>query len=282
MTDDPDRVEKSLDVRAPRSRVWRAISDAREFGTWFGLGEPLELQGTFEPGGRILVRWAGRREPELFCTIERVEPERLLAFRWVPYEIADGDDPARHPTTLIEMRLADCDIGTRLTISESGFAALPADKQYKRDQNGMGWAIQLQSIAQHLVGGVAVRVEERIARPPAEVFAAIGEPAKLLRYLPGATTALDIQVGQLDPDAKLGFGWMATGYPTKVTLMLDPDGSGGTHLTIVEAPFALTHDGVSRALEQTQRWTRAGCRLAAQLEHGIDLGGGRAAADHVA
>jgi uncharacterized protein YndB with AHSA1/START domain len=298
MTDDPDRVEKTLDLRAPKSRVWRAISNPREFGTWFGLGEPLELVGTFEPGGKILVRWAGRQDLELFCTVDTVEPEQRLTFRWVPYEIADGDDPARHPTTLIEMKLADIEGGTRLTISESGFAQLPADKQYKRDQNGMGWAIQLQSIAQHLLGGVTVEVVDRIAKPPAEVFDAIVDPAKLTQYfisrasgpLPreGKVTwewsdvgaKLDIEIGQYEQDQKIGFGWSATGLPTKVTLMLERDG-GGTKLTAMEAPFALTEDGAKRAMQQTQGWTDFCCCLKAYLVHGIDLRHGRKAS-HVA
>jgi uncharacterized protein YndB with AHSA1/START domain len=298
MTDDPDRVEKTLDLRAPRSRVWRAISNPREFGTWFGLGEPLELEGTFEPGGRILVRWAGRQDLELFCTVESVEPERRLAFRWVPYEIADGDDPARHPTTLIEMQLADIDAGTRLTISESGFAALPADKQYKREQNGMGWAIQLQSIAQHVLGGITVQVVDRIAKPPAEVFDAIVDPAKMTQYFitrgssrltrEGKVTwewadvdaKLEVEIAQYEQDRKIGLAWSATGYPTKVTLMVEPDGTG-TKLTAAEAPFALTEDGARRAMQQTQGWTDFCCCLKAYLDHGIDLRHGRKA-DRVA
>jgi uncharacterized protein YndB with AHSA1/START domain len=298
MSEDPDRVEKTLDLRAPRTRVWRALSNTRDFGSWFGLGEPLDLEGTFEPGGRIMVRWAGRKDLELFCTVVTVEPERLLAFRWVPYEIGEGEDQARHPTTLIEMRLSDTATGTRLTISESGFAALPADKQYKRDQNGMGWAIQLQSIAQHLLGGVTVNVEERIARSPADVYDAIVDPAKMSQYFISKSSGrmelekrlewewsdvgakLTVDVAQLEPNTKIGLGWSASGLPTKVTLMMSPDGNG-TKLVATEAPFALTEDGVARAMQQTQGWTSFCCCLKAYLEHGIDLRHGKRA-DHVA
>ena len=98
MADDHDRVERSIELRAPRSRVWRAISNAKDFGTWFGMGEPLELQGDFVPGARIVMagKLGGAPVSGLFCVIEKVEPETYLAFRWVPYEIPDGEDPAKH------------------------------------------------------------------------------------------------------------------------------------------------------------------------------------------
>jgi uncharacterized protein YndB with AHSA1/START domain len=298
MTKDADRVEKTLELRAPRSRVWRAISNTQEFATWFGLGEKLDIEGAFEPGGRIMVRWAGRDQAELFCTVETVEPERLLAFRWVPYEIPEGEDPARHPTTRIEMRLADVETGTRLTISESGFAALPPDKQYKRDQNGMGWAIQLQSIAQHVLGGVTVKVEHRIARPPADVFDAIVDPNRLAQFFVSRSSAriaseaklvwefadvgakLDVEIGQYEQDKKIGLAWSATGMPTKVTLLLVPDGAG-TKLVATEGPFAMNDEGVARAMQQTQGWTDFACSLKAYLIHGINLRLGTPA-DHVA
>jgi len=91
---DNDRVEKTIELKAPRSRVWRAISNGKDFGTWFGLGSPLELVGDFVPGAVISGTWTvdGREVNEPFCTIEKVEPERLLAFIWVPYELAPGDD----------------------------------------------------------------------------------------------------------------------------------------------------------------------------------------------
>jgi uncharacterized protein YndB with AHSA1/START domain len=295
-----DAVRRSIELRAPRSRVWRAISTAKEFAAWFGLGEALRLEGDFVPGARILGHWpAGDRETvELFCTIERVEPEQLLSFHWIPFEIPAGDDPAAHPTTRVELRLEDIPIGTRLTIVESGFAKLPADKQYTRDRNGLGWAIQIQAIAQHLLGGVTVRVEDRIARKPAEVFEAIVDPARMAQYFisrgsarlaVGAKVewewsdvgaALTIEVAQIEQDAKVGFAWSATGVPTKVTLLLEPDGDA-TKIVATEGPFALTDGGVARAMRQTQGWTDFCCGLKAYLSHGINLRLGRPA-DHVA
>lgn len=298
MTDDRDRVEKTIELRAPRDRVWRAISNAQEFGTWFGVGEPLKLQGDFVPGARIMAQWAGRPSPEWFFTIDVVDPERLLAFRWVPYEIPKGDDPAKHPTTRIEMRLDDTPTGTRLTIVESGFAKLPADKQYKREQNGLGWAIQAESIAQHVLGGVTVKVEDRIARSVGDVFDAVLDPVKLSQFFTSRASGrielgakldwefadvgakLAIEVGQLDANSKIGFAWSATGIPTKVTLIFERDGDG-TKLIASEGPFSLTEEGVARAMQQTQGWTSFCCCLKAYLLHGINLRLGKPA-DHVA
>jgi len=295
---DPDRVEKQIELRAPRSRVWRAITDPREFGTWFGLGEPLELVGDFVPGARIIGKWksGGEETVEPFCTIESIEPEERLVFRWVPYELPPGEDHARHPHTRIEFRLADAGDGTRLTVSESGFAALPADKRYKRDQNAQGWWMQLQGIAQHLLGRVDVRVETRIARPPAEVFEAIVDPARMANYFisrgsgriaQGAKlewewadvgAKLAVEVMWVEPGKRIIFVWSASGTPTKVTLALAPDG-GATKLECIESPFALTQPDVARALAQTTGWTDFACCLKAYLEHGIDLRHGSRAHD---
>lgn len=296
---DRDRVEKSIELRAPRSRVWRAISNGKEFGTWFGLGTPLELVGDFVPGAHIVGRWTvdGRAVDEHFCTIEKVEPERLLTFWWVPYELSPGEDHAKHPTTHVELRLEDVPHGTRLTVVESGFAKLPADKQYKRDENAEGWAIQVHAIGAHVVGRIPVRVEDTIARPLAEVREAIVDPRHMAQYFlsrgsgrmtsgaklewewsdVGAT--LSIHVRQVEDD-RITFLWSATGTPTLVTLALAADGAA-TKITATEEPFELSEEAAARAIGQTQGWTDFCCCLKAYLQHGIDLRRGRKA-DHVA
>lgn len=295
---DPDRIENTIELRAPRARVWRAISTTKDFATWFGLGEPLELAGDYAPGAKVMGVWrtGGKEVREVFCTVEQVEPERLLVFRWVPYELAPGEDAAAQPTTRIEMRLEDISGGTRLTVVESGFAALPASKQYKRDANGEGWAIQVQAIAAHVLGGVTVRVGDRIARPPAQVLEATVDPRRMAQYFisrgsarmtPGAHVTWEwtdvgascsVRVHRVD-DTRVEFVWAAAGgTPSLVRLALAPDGDG-TQLTATEQPFALTDDGVARALQQTQGWTHFCCCLKAYLEHGIDLRRGKRADD---
>jgi uncharacterized protein YndB with AHSA1/START domain len=293
---DRDQVERSIELRAPLSRVWRAVSNAKDFGTWFGLGEPLELSGDFVPGAEITGRWRspGGDLVERFCVIEKVEPERLLSFRWVPYEMPRGDAPAKHTHTLIELRLEPTETGTRLTITESGFSKLPADKQYKRDQNGEGWGVQLQSIAQHVLGGIDVKVQYAIARPVGDVFEAIVDPRKMSQYfITGSTGRLEggaklewewadvgakceVEVVTVEPRQKIVFVWKAAALKSKVTLLLEPDGAK-TKLTAIEAPFTLSAEGAARALQQTQGWTDFCCSLKAYLEHGINLRAGKRA-----
>lgn len=154
---DPDRFERTIDLRAPRSRVWRAISTPKEVGTWFGLGESLELIGDFVPGAKISGKWTidGKETTERFCIIEAVEPEHRLSFLWVPYEVPPGEDPDQHLTTRVEFLLEELPNGTRLKVSETGFAKLPPDKQYKRDQNETGWTRLLEGIDRYLRGSDA-------------------------------------------------------------------------------------------------------------------------------
>jgi uncharacterized protein YndB with AHSA1/START domain len=286
---DRDRVEKTIELRAPRSRVWRAISNGKDFGAWFGLGTPLTLVGDFVPGGRITGQWCidGKEVNELFCTIEKVEPEHLLTFRWVPYELSPDEDPSKHPTTHVEFRLEEIPHGTRLTVVESGFAKLPADRQYKRDENAEGWAIQAHSIAAHVLGDVPVRVEYTIERPLADVREAIVDPARMAHYFishgSGRMTAgaklewtwsdvgakAAVRVRRAD-DTRITFLWAGSGDPTQVTLELTADGAK-TKLVCSEGPFELSSDGAARALQQTQGWTDFCCSLRAYLHHGVNL-----------
>src|SRR5512146_2414181 len=113
-----DRIEKKIVLRAPRSRVWRAIASAEEFGTWFGM----RLDGGFAPGARVTGRITtpGYETWKVELTVERVEPEQLLSWRWHPYP-QPGVDVTAEPTTLVEFRLVEVAGGTELTVVESGF-----------------------------------------------------------------------------------------------------------------------------------------------------------------
>lgn len=155
MSNTPDRIEKTTILRAPRGRVWRAISDSREFGTWFGV----ELDGPFVAGGRVTGRIVPTRvdaeiakaqEPytgtPFECTVERVEPMRLLSFRWQP-----GVDLADEPPTLVTFELEDADGGTKLTITESGFDRISLERRAKAfKENEGGWTAQLMLIEKYL------------------------------------------------------------------------------------------------------------------------------------
>src|SRR5438093_6239384 len=90
-----DRIEKRVMLRAPRSRVWRAISDATEFGTWFRI----TLDGAFAEG-RTVRGSHGNFKVEM--QVERIEPERYFSYRWHPYAKDPAKDYAAEPMTLVE------------------------------------------------------------------------------------------------------------------------------------------------------------------------------------
>ncbi len=153
-----DRIEKTVVLRAPRARVWRAISDAQELGAWFGMS----LEGPFVQGAWVKGTIAATRvDPEvarlqepyvgMACDllIERIEPERLFSFRWHPGAAPDAGPEA--PTTLVTFELEDAAEGTRLTITESGFDGLPLERRAKAfAENEGGWTMQLSLIAKYL------------------------------------------------------------------------------------------------------------------------------------
>lgn len=147
-----DRVEKKKLLRAPRARVWRALTDAREFGAWFNV----KLHGDFTPGahvrGEILEKGFEGLPVDLW--VEKVEAERYFSFRWHPFAIDRSVDYSGEPTTLIELTLAEAEGGTLLTIVESGFDALPAARRAKAfESNGQGWEIQADRIARYVDAG---------------------------------------------------------------------------------------------------------------------------------
>ena len=148
MSESTDRIEKQLVVRAPRSRVWRAISNAEEFGTWFRA----RFERGFEPGatvrGKILEPGF---EHAIEIVVERIEPEHLFSFRWHPYAIDPEADYSAEPTTLVEFRLEEIPDGTRLTVTESGFDRIPLARRAEAFRmNDHGWAIQLDRIGRHV------------------------------------------------------------------------------------------------------------------------------------
>ena len=167
---DTERIEREVFIEAPALRVWRAISDAREFGDWFGvtLDGPLDVgravHGSF--GGELPVaqieamqRQLGlepapvKKPPEdaVFCTVERVEPESYLSFRWIPFGIDADVDHASEPTTLVEFQLEPSEGGTLLTIRESGFERVPAQRRERAFlMNEAGWAAQTKNIKKYV------------------------------------------------------------------------------------------------------------------------------------
>ncbi len=151
-----DRIEKHVTVDAPRSRVWRALTDVAQFNAWFGV----QLTEPFSPGaavsGKLTIR--NYEHLELTIWIQTMEPERFFSFRWHPYAIESGVDYTLEPTTLVTFTLEDAGAGTRLTIVESGFDALPESRRAKAfSMNTRGWDGQAENIRKFLASGGAER-----------------------------------------------------------------------------------------------------------------------------
>jgi uncharacterized protein YndB with AHSA1/START domain len=146
-----DRIEKQIVLRAPRSRVWRALTDAGEFGTWFRV----KLEGPFAVGKSVVgnITYPGHEHLRLEATVERMDPERLFSFRWHPHAVEPGVDYSAEPTTLVEFRLEEVEEGTRLTVVESGFENIPASRRAEAFRmNEGGWTEQMNNIQRHVRG----------------------------------------------------------------------------------------------------------------------------------
>jgi uncharacterized protein YndB with AHSA1/START domain len=144
-----DRIEKAISLRAPRSRVWRALANAQEFGAWFGV----RFEGAFKPGQRIegRITLPGYEHVTMDVLVERMDPESLFSYRWHPYAIDPAVDYSSEPTTLVEFRLAEVDGGTQLTVVESGFERIPLARRAEAlRMNDDGWAAQLENIERHV------------------------------------------------------------------------------------------------------------------------------------
>jgi len=146
-----DRIEKNVLLRAPRSRVWRALTNAEEFGTWFRV----KLESGFAVGQHATgnITYPGYEHLRFDAVVERMEAEQLFSFRWHPAAVDPTVDYSQEPTTLVEFRLEEVADGTLLTVIESGFDRIPAERRAEAFRmNSQGWAQQLENVKSH-VGG---------------------------------------------------------------------------------------------------------------------------------
>ncbi len=146
-----DRIEKSIELMASVERVWRALTDHEEFGEWFRV----KLDGPFVVGdvSRGQITYPGYEHMAWEAEVQAMDPERLFSFTWCPYGGDPDVDYSDEPKTLVEFRLEPTPDGTRLVISESGFAALP-DEPRRIDalrRNTQGWTGQVKNITAHVV-----------------------------------------------------------------------------------------------------------------------------------
>ena len=144
-----DRIEKRVVLRAPRSRVWRALVDSNEFGQWF----KVKLNGPFKEGTTVRgqITHPGYEHVVMEVFVERIQPESYFAYRWHPYAIDPKVDYSGEPTTLVEFQLEESGDGTILTIVESGFDRIPlARRDEAFRMNDAGWTGQAKNIEKHV------------------------------------------------------------------------------------------------------------------------------------
>jgi uncharacterized protein YndB with AHSA1/START domain len=148
-TPSADRIEKQVTLEAPRARVWRALTEVAQFNAWFGVSLEAPFTSGAEVSGQISIR--GYEHVKMTIWIESMEPERFFSFRWHPYAIEPGADYSAEPTTLVSFTLEDADGGTRLSIVESGFDAIPESRRAKAfAMNSAGWNGQAENIRKYL------------------------------------------------------------------------------------------------------------------------------------
>jgi uncharacterized protein YndB with AHSA1/START domain len=150
MTDQTNQIEKQIELKAPVSRVWRALTDHREFGEWFHV----KLESPFVPGqpSRGRITHPGYEHIEWQAIVQKIEPERLFSFTWHPYAIDPAQDYTAESPTLVEFRLEPTPTGTLLTLTESGFDKVPAHRRAEAFRmNDNGWTQQMKNIEAHVI-----------------------------------------------------------------------------------------------------------------------------------
>ncbi|HEY7856795.1 MAG TPA: SRPBCC family protein [Terriglobales bacterium] len=146
---DKQRIDKETEIKAPVARVWRALTDYREFGRWFRV----KLEAPFALGqtARGNIAYPGYEHLVMEVHVMAMEPERYFAFTWHPFAIDPKVDYSQETPTLVEFRLEPSPAGTMLRVSESGFENIPAERRAEAFlRNGEGWAIQVQNISEYV------------------------------------------------------------------------------------------------------------------------------------
>jgi uncharacterized protein YndB with AHSA1/START domain len=144
-----NRIEKRLELNAPVSRVWRALTDHREFGEWFRV----KLDGPFVPGqvSRGHITYPGYEHVKWEAVVQKMEPERLFSFTWHPYSVDPKIDYSKETPTLVEFRLEETTTGTLLLLTESGFGEIPSYRRLEAfRRNDGGWTEQMKNIESYV------------------------------------------------------------------------------------------------------------------------------------
>ncbi len=140
-----DRIEKRIELKAPVSRVWRALTDSREFGEWFGV----KMNGPFVAGqvARGQITYPGYEHLTMEVMVQKIVPESLFSYTWHPYAVDSNVDYSQETPTLVEFKLEKTATGTLLVVVESGFENIAAHRREEALlKNEGGWAQQMKNI----------------------------------------------------------------------------------------------------------------------------------------
>ncbi|MGF7159594.1 uncharacterized protein YndB with AHSA1/START domain [Rhodoligotrophos appendicifer] len=147
-----DCIEKSIEIKASVARVWRALTDYKEFGTWFQVA--LESQFVAGHPVRGRVTYPGFEHVTFEIHVQAIEPQTLFSFTWHPYAVDPKIDYSQEPQTLVEFRLQPMESGTLLSVRESGFDRIPMERRFEAYRmNEGGWAEQMGNIQRHAESG---------------------------------------------------------------------------------------------------------------------------------
>jgi uncharacterized protein YndB with AHSA1/START domain len=143
------RIEKQIELKAPVSRVWRALTDSQQFGEWFRV----KLDGQFAAGQASsgYITWPGYEHLKWEAVVQAMEPEHYFSYTWHPYAVDTTVDYSKETPTLVEFRLKEIAGGTLLTVTESGFEKIPAERRLEAfRKNDGGWAQQMENIREYV------------------------------------------------------------------------------------------------------------------------------------
>lgn len=144
-----DRIEKRIELKAPITRVWRALTDYREFGQWFRVRLERPFVSGQEATGHVL--YPGYEHLTWKAVIQKIEPETYFSFTWHPYAVDPNVKYDKEEPTLVEFRLTPTSTGTLLVLSESGFDKIPAERRNEAFiRNDDGWAEQVKNIEKYV------------------------------------------------------------------------------------------------------------------------------------
>lgn len=141
-------IERKVLLRAPRNRVWDALTDVKKFCQWFGVDS---AEGVFAPGAKVHMDASEEYGGKFDIFVQEMQPEHLFTWRWHPGAHDSSLDYAKEPTTLVEFKLADAQGGTSLTITESGFDAISLARRAKVfGENNQGWDDQVRNLERYV------------------------------------------------------------------------------------------------------------------------------------